>query len=450
MGGAVAGLGMRWKAFASADMLLQNENAADQMISYMEALKGLQIMIYGTSPEWVHIGKFDKPTMDWFLSDGIMRSKDPWGFGKGGGVSFHQRASPGVETMKVVEGELQSSAAEDPGMRNDDGLWLFPGRRVRIHGLVIHADLNERKGTLIEEVGPGTWHVKLDDGHGEKLLKVQNMKTLAGVPLDVHSQDEKQGVPILQNPIEAKKPADKNSFEFCLAGTWTGWEPQDMQWDPKQQCFFSIVHLNAAGGFGISRGKAGEKWKVQKQEWRIGTRGHFQIRLFISDSGKVKKVDWIMPGTATSDEASNLRVSTEDEKTSQPVNESKNKEVIPASVASPPPAAVAERQRSIAESAPSHSYCIAGTWLDWIPQDMQWDPNDRCFFANAYIEGRKQGGFGICRGKAGSKWKSQREEWVIRQEGHYMIRLYVKDSGGIKKVDWIARADLQDSGSSAK
>merc|ERR1712039_149143 len=238
--------------------------------------------------------------------------------------------------------------------------------------------------------------------------------------------------------------------EFCLAGTWTDWEPQDMLWDPTQRCFCSVVHLSTAGGFGISRGKAGQKWKVQKQEWKIGTGGHFQIRLFISDSGKIKKVDWIMPGTSTADVGNTLRVSAENENKPQPLHENKNKEVIPAAVARPPPAAVAERQRSSAESTPSLSYCIAGTWLDWTPQDMQWDPKERCFFANAHIEGRTQGGFGICRGKAGSKWKSQREEWVIRQEGDYKVRLYVKESGGIKKVDWIRRADLQDSGSSAR
>merc|ERR1719199_1606666 len=103
------------------------------------------------------------------------RNPDPWKFGKGKGggltvdtsnLAFHNTGSSKVQ--------CEQPEAEGPHQAGDDS-WLFAGRRVRVHGLKVHPEMNDVKGTLVEEVQPHTWHVRLDDDFGDKLLKVENM-----------------------------------------------------------------------------------------------------------------------------------------------------------------------------------------------------------------------------------------------------------------------------------
>merc|ERR1719247_2566751 len=61
---------------------------------------------------------------------------------------------------------------------------------------------------------------------------------------------------------------------------------------------------------------------------------------------------------------------------------------------------------------PPATFCLAGTWGDWVPTDMHWDTKQQHFWLKADVRGSAEGrGFAICRGKAGKRWKAQRQEW---------------------------------------
>jgi hypothetical protein len=431
-------------------MLLQVDNSDEILISAAEAQRCLGLVIAGLGPEWHTAWKLDSQTSAFILGPlkGSYRNLppeqyDPWLNGRkglGGGLSLDKESVNKARARILKEKEAESPAENKPA--NNEGVWLYPGRRVRLYDLVNSAELNDTKGTLVEEVAAGTWHVLLDGG-ADRLVNVRNMKTLAGVPLDVASDDianeEKQETSQTAKEMDTTAASGQASLAYSLAGTWTDWNPEDMQWDATQECFTLDVRLRSSGGFGITRGKAGKKWKTQKQDWVIQGDGKYQIRLFVNDSGRVKKVDWIVPGSL---QAASKPLS----KAESPGPESSADGKGSIAQASPDtskdvnrvelPATVPEKPKLL--SPPPYSYCLAGRWMDWVPQDMVWNPEQQCFLLNVYLEA--SGGFGICRGKAGARWRSKKEEWTIRGAGHYDIKLFIKESGAIKKVDWVKLA----------
>merc|ERR1712070_1326519 len=224
------------------------------------------------------------------------------GKGKGGGLSF---ASSDVAAFHRREEEPKES--EPP--RQAQG-WLFSGRRVRTQGLVYNAELNGVKGTLVEETEPGVWAVLLDDGHGEKRLRAQNLTTLSGAAPGEIQMDKATGAPTTADAKVAKKMAtstisitgsrDTQSVEpqpdlLCIAGTWDDWMPQDMQWDAQHQCHTFKVALSGTSEkkFGVNRGKAGtKKWAVRPKQWSMGrVAGCFLIKVFMRNR-LVDNVEW--------------------------------------------------------------------------------------------------------------------------------------------------------------
>jgi len=284
MWGAVGGLGMRWKAFASQDFLAQVEY--DVLMSADEARQGLTYLVNGLACEWTAFQKFPKhPDLTWLDSMLMMlgnpneRKKDPWkwGKGKGGGLTMDESTDVCFHNTPISK-EKEGTAKES---------WLFPGRRVRIHGLSTHADWNDLKGTLVEEVKPRVWHVRLDDGMGEKLLKVENMT-------QVHSSVAKPQPAADITAVQATP--DVLPTPMCIAGNWNDWIPQDMQWDADGKCytFNATLGLSGASYFGVNRGEAGVKpWKTGSfKKWCMGhVNGHYQIKVFVKDC-KVSEVKW--------------------------------------------------------------------------------------------------------------------------------------------------------------
>lgn len=316
MWGAVAGLGMRWKAFASQDFLLQAENSAEIMMDYKEAGQVLKFMCCGIAPEWANASKMDEPSRQWMVAPSFMivnqGAYDPWGFkkGKGGGelsadrpweedtgpeASSEAVPAAGRQQLRAHSRERlrQRQQAKPSGTRirqdRSKNAWLFEGRRVQIYGLERSGHMNGVKGTLLEEVEDGKWQVRLDGDHGEKLVRIQNLMTLTGKPLMEFAGgtgDHEQ---------EPARPME----QYCIAGTWDDWLPHDMHWDASELCFLFEVekpaHIEAS--FAICRGKAGErKWKTRGQNnWVIPKerlRSHYNVKLFLNAGGSVKKVDW--------------------------------------------------------------------------------------------------------------------------------------------------------------
>jgi len=315
MWGAVAGLGMRWKAFASADFLLAADSSADIMMDYKEAGMSLKMLIAGVSPEWIQASKVDEMTRYYMtLPNPALEGKapDPWGFkkGKGGGeisaeppwqedigpeTTDERTPEPSRSQLRAASRERQKQQqlkARGTRIRPQNAsknAWLFEGRRVQIFGLERSPHMNNLKGTLIAEVEEGKWQVKMDGDHGDKLIKIQNLMTLTGKPLTDFAGGSDAGDQEPARPLE----------QYCIAGSWDDWLPHDMDWESSQLCFlFEIdVRPHTETSFAICRGKAGErKWKTRGQNnWVIAKerlRARYQIRLFINAGGSVKKVDW--------------------------------------------------------------------------------------------------------------------------------------------------------------
>mmetsp|Transcript_36049 Transcript_36049/g.67052 ORF Transcript_36049/g.67052 Transcript_36049/m.67052 type:complete len:609 (-) Transcript_36049:168-1994(-) len=262
MWGAVTGIGMRWKAFASQDFLAKDENMAAMLIDYTEAMKGVGYILRGFAPEWVSVALFDVATTAFIKSKEVIRSPDPWGFakGKGGGLSFDKDDS----NPEVYDKSSQEVVDEVP--------WLSPGRRVEIRGLMKSPEMNGMKCTLIEEVDDEKWQVRLDGDLGDKIIKITNMKRYSDKPVTTE---------------------DHSTQDFSLAGTWCDWIPQDMVWDSEAKCHMLETEIEKCpAGFDIARAKAGPTaWKKRIPQWQIRQPGKYQIKLFCKDGGRIHHVE---------------------------------------------------------------------------------------------------------------------------------------------------------------
>merc|ERR1712224_87441 len=118
---------------------------------------------------------------------------------------------------------------------------FYPGRRIKVQGLEVHEEMNGMKGTLIEEVQWGVWHVKLD-GSEEKLLKIKNMSEIHATSKEEEEEKEKEKA--FPMPFEE---------QLSLAGSWDDWTPHNMQWDENLQCHILDVTVKSDAKFGISK-----------------------------------------------------------------------------------------------------------------------------------------------------------------------------------------------------
>jgi hypothetical protein len=284
----------------------------------------------GIAPEWLMGSKFDKQSIEFLTMP--WQFPDPWKFekGRGGGtvgtLKFHELSGgeadekdsasesddsdlPPLEEdlSALLPPEASSQVAptkskSPPRARGrhiqperpkhaTSSAWLYEGRRVQIQKLEKNSSMNGVKGTLIEEVEPRKWQVRLDGSHGHKLVKLENLATLTGKPLsDFRGLDGDDGSTAAAAPLE----------QYCIAGTWDDWVPHDMQWHRDQKCFVfeAATEAHADTHFAICRGTAGiKKWKTRGQNcWTIKedlASARYQIRLFMGTGGSVKKIDWI-------------------------------------------------------------------------------------------------------------------------------------------------------------
>mmetsp|Transcript_22010 Transcript_22010/g.39970 ORF Transcript_22010/g.39970 Transcript_22010/m.39970 type:complete len:235 (-) Transcript_22010:50-754(-) len=223
----------------------------------------MQIVFKGNAPEWVSIGCLDQQTLA-FFSQGPVRDPDPWRKGKGGGLSLDSKDSGHGGRQNFQQG-------------SGGNLRLFPGCRVEICGLVKAPQMNGVRCTLMEEMGEGKWQVRLDGGQGDKVLKVEHMKQF---------NEERDN---------NKCASDISMKEFCLAGTWCDWMPQDMRWDSETGCHLLDVEIDRAhcpAGFDVATGKAGARqWRSRKSQWTLKESGKYQIQLFCKSGGRLDRVE---------------------------------------------------------------------------------------------------------------------------------------------------------------
>jgi hypothetical protein len=179
MWGTVGHIGMRWKAFASADMIYKDPNADDIVMTPPQAQEVLKTIFTGHLPEWFVANKFDKGMTEYLAGGGPQSPPNLWEMikkgskGRGGGSVVQEEGS---FAEHLVPEEKPRAACVGKSAQE--------GRRVRLHSLSKNPEMNGKKGTLMEELEDGIWIVRLDGNLGDKKLKLHNMKSLSGTPLD--------------------------------------------------------------------------------------------------------------------------------------------------------------------------------------------------------------------------------------------------------------------------
>merc|ERR1719183_1077796 len=136
-----------------------------------EAAIVLRTVCAGACPEWFVANKFDRMTFASFVAGGPPPAPAPWAMpskkGKGGGIDLYS------------SGDLPLQPADKP-KQAASGKGAQSGVRVRLQRLEKAADMNGKKGTLVEQVEDGNWVVRLDGGLGDKIVKVSNLTSLSG------------------------------------------------------------------------------------------------------------------------------------------------------------------------------------------------------------------------------------------------------------------------------
>lgn len=183
MWGAVGGIGMRWKAFASEDVLNKTPEA---LLTIPDSCKVLHVACCTISPpEWFSASHFDETTRGYYLQQTagqiklelseVTASAQPWEKQ----VEADRKALEDLPTIdrRPVPNNFAAAAplggwpslvkSQSPAVPQIVGA-LQKGSKVRLTGLRAK---NGVTGTLIQQFGDGKWKVKLDDGSGNALLR---------------------------------------------------------------------------------------------------------------------------------------------------------------------------------------------------------------------------------------------------------------------------------------
>ena len=176
MWGAVGGIGMRWKAFASEDVLNKTPEA---LLTIPDSSKVLHIACCTMSPpEWFSASHFDEMTRGYYLSPSAGQIKlevsetaaQSWE--KENQVEVDRKALEDLPTIdrRPVPNNFANaplggwpSLVKSSPVASTMTMPLQKGSKVRLTGLRAK---NGVTGTLIQQFGDGKWKVKLDDGSG--------------------------------------------------------------------------------------------------------------------------------------------------------------------------------------------------------------------------------------------------------------------------------------------
>ena len=185
MWGAVGGIGMRWKAFASEDVLNKTPEA---LLTIPDSSKVLHCACCTISPpEWFSASHFDEVTRGYYLSQTAGQIKLELSENTASAESWEKQIEadrkaledlPTIDRRPVPNNFAATAAplggwpslvkSQSPGVPQMVGVSLQKGSKVRLTGLRAK---NGVTGTLIQQFGDGKWKVKLDDGSGNALLR---------------------------------------------------------------------------------------------------------------------------------------------------------------------------------------------------------------------------------------------------------------------------------------
>lgn len=170
MWGAVGGIGMRWKAFASEDFL---NDVPDALLSIEECGKVLHCCaVYIFPPEWFCAQKYDDNNRKAYLTP------------TAGKIKLELDSVAAAETQLLDQMALQGLPDVDrrpvPGNFTDSPLGGWPslvseGAKVKLTGLRAK---NGVTGIVLNCFEDGRWKVQLDDGSGSVLLRAHCFEVL--------------------------------------------------------------------------------------------------------------------------------------------------------------------------------------------------------------------------------------------------------------------------------
>mmetsp|Transcript_48124 Transcript_48124/g.111438 ORF Transcript_48124/g.111438 Transcript_48124/m.111438 type:complete len:841 (+) Transcript_48124:80-2602(+) len=203
--GAVGGtVGMRWKAFASADQLA---NASpESMLGIMDECKILEMLSTRWDvPECVAGAFIDEQSRQWILMPqaGVIQGP-PWG---------RETIAPPVQRASVKVPEpvqqptkpapeagplggwpslLQSGVANSAPPMKEKEMEPFEGARVQLVGLAAGNKLNFKEGSVLKQFKDGKWKVRMDEKKlGHVLVTSDRLRVLPSETLlaDVDSNE---------------------------------------------------------------------------------------------------------------------------------------------------------------------------------------------------------------------------------------------------------------------
>eukprot|EP00930_Biecheleria_cincta_P045157 TRINITY_DN3112_c0_g2_i1.p1 TRINITY_DN3112_c0_g2~~TRINITY_DN3112_c0_g2_i1.p1 ORF type:complete len:965 (+),score=230.73 TRINITY_DN3112_c0_g2_i1:144-3038(+) len=311
MWGAVGHIGMRFKAFASADVLNATPEA---LLTISDASKILNVTCCKMDPpEWYGGSHFDEFTRQAVLtpSAGMIKFPEPTQNTAAAEVLADwdelaaARDKEALKSLALVDRRpipenFSRFEMEDISHAAPLGGWpslmdektaqpemeLEEGAKVRITGLRAKNGLT---GTLMQKFADGKWKVKLDDGSGNALLRVGFFEAIAPSPstqaraqpvlaktadhpVDAASRQaaaesrrlaieerraklkEKISSRRTNNPSRAvgeearKSVTDENKRQqFFIAGTWQDWGLQDMTWVDESSCYKASIQVGSSG-----------------------------------------------------------------------------------------------------------------------------------------------------------------------------------------------------------
>jgi len=227
--GAVGGtVGMRWKAFASADQLA---NASpESMLQITDECMILSVLCTKMDPPEAVAGAFlDELSRQFLLapSAGVIQGESaavPWGPTAGGG-SPPAKPTPPREPRREPRGAPRAGADASPlggwpalaapseraGAQapRAHGEELAEGTRVQLIGLSPGNKLNFRPGTVVKQFKDGKWKVRMDDKHGNVLVTRDKLQVLPHDPPAAEGKDgalpAASGIAVVSKPT---KPGD--------------------------------------------------------------------------------------------------------------------------------------------------------------------------------------------------------------------------------------------------
>eukprot|EP00403_Amphidinium_massartii_P004368 CAMPEP_0178380556 /NCGR_PEP_ID=MMETSP0689_2-20121128/5524_1 /TAXON_ID=160604 /ORGANISM="Amphidinium massartii, Strain CS-259" /LENGTH=728 /DNA_ID=CAMNT_0020000703 /DNA_START=85 /DNA_END=2268 /DNA_ORIENTATION=+ len=281
MWGGVAGIGMRWKAFGSQDMMIL-EGMSDLMVTVDEAQTVLRVLLtrLQDGPEWIAAAPVDEATRAFVLSDfpkagdgpAFMAESYRWAWdSRLEHFVWKQADKPELDKEPVdpVSQELDGESQACARVRAAREQWLRAraGESAQEEEKAV-ADYQ----SCLREVE--TWSAK-------------NSRRLGSPVLDICKEARQEMDAILECP-------------FVIGGSWDDWQVHDLStWSVTEDCYTLEIELGPKGAeqFQVQPGRS-KRWRQVismpnfMRKWSLqGAPGdRFRVRVYAAMDGAVEKV----------------------------------------------------------------------------------------------------------------------------------------------------------------